>query len=257
MSLIEHLTNNLLLPLLALLIIITVQASPQTGWRPATPPDACFRRNDTIPACPYGGQCSPMANYTCQTACVNYQDIDAKYYCTIKCGYKATTLTGNIAPNPLLCIQPTFRNGLTCDSGWACYRRFGTMPPLFKTQGPVCSPNYVSCDPTLAQNVTSSTNSTTIEGDCDAGSRCVVDPRSRLALPAKIEETGICVTTAKTCSGEKWDECGERSHCVVDSQCTGTLGKECTGFCVAVLGPTWGTVNGSTLSRRWANDKMC
>jgi hypothetical protein len=122
----------------------------------------------------------------------------------------------------------------------------------------VCSPNYVACDPTLAQNATSSSNSTAADGECNAGSMCVVDPRSRLALPAKIDDAGICVSTAKTCAGERWDECGDKYHCVVDPSCTGTLGKECKGFCVDILGPTWGTVNGSsTLSRRWSNDKMC
>lgn len=231
---------------------ITTLASPQI--RPHIPPDACYRRNDTLPACPYGGQCLPTANYTCQTACVDYQALDSRFFCSMKCGYKATTLIGLVAPNPLLCIQPTTRNGITCESGWACYRRFGTTPPFYRTQGPVCSPNYQSCNPGLPQVSTASSNA--IE-ECETGQSCISDPRILMAKPLKIESAGICVNNTKSCSGNTWDECGDTEHCIPDPRCEGRLGIECKGLCVKILGPTWGTVNGTDITKRGIHRGMC
>jgi len=225
-------------------------ATPQ--WRPRPPPDACFRRNDTLPACPYGGQCTPTANYTCQTACVNYQTVDNRFFCTLNCGYKATTISGIMAPNPLLCLQPTVRNGLTCESGWACYRQFGSRPPLFRSQGPVCSPSYAVCDVSEEKNLAANATS-----KCGIGMACMTDPRVRLAKPFKIAEEGICVPTNKSCSGKTWNECGETGHCVSDARCTGRLGVDCRGLCLQILGPTWETVNGTAIGRRWVDRGMC
>jgi hypothetical protein len=241
-----------LLTTVILLDTIAAHASPQ--FRPFVPPDVCYRRNDSLPACPYGGQCLPTANYTCQTSCVDYQAIDSRFFCNVKCGYKATSLGGSTAPNPLLCIQPTLKNGITCDSGWACYRKFGTKPPLYRTQGPVCSPHYTDCDPKAPQVPSSSSNAT---GDCDAGKTCIVDPRVVMAKPLKMDDVGICVSNEKTCSGKKWDECGDLEHCVPDPRYDRSLGSEYKGICVKVLGLTWGTVNGTTVARRWMNRGMC
>jgi hypothetical protein len=227
--------------------------SLSTCQRPAPPPDACYRRNDTLPACPYGGQCNPTANYTCQRACVNYQYFDNRFWCNINCAYAVTTLTGKNAANPMLCIQPTNRNGLSCASGWACYRKFGSTPPMFRSQGPVCSPDYPACDYSKAENVTESaqTNGTVASSGCSSGRTCVLDPRANMAKPLKIEDPGgICVPAHKTCIGIDYHECGEKEHCVAETRCKGRVDENCKGICVTILGPTWGTVNGTSLARR-------
>jgi len=238
--------------LAVLLALLSLSASQY----PAPPPDPCFRRNDSLPSCPYGGQCTPTANYTCQRACVNYQYFDNRFWCNIACGYAVTTLTGKRAVNPMLCIQPTNRNGLTCTSGWACYRKFGTMPPLFRSQGPVCSPDYPACDYAGAENATETlTNGTS--NVCSAGRTCVLDPRANMAKPLKIDDLGgICVPRRKSCVGADVHECGEKEHCVSEARCRGRIDAECKGVCVTILGPMWGSVNGTTLARR-ALDRFC
>jgi hypothetical protein len=242
----------------AILIILSAildvtSSTPQIGARPPSPPDACYRRNDTLPACPYGGKCFPNQNYTCQTSCMNYQYLDSRFWCNINCGYKATTLHGDIAPNPLLCVQPTSRNSLKCDSGFACYRQFGTSEP-FRTQGPVCSPSYIECL-IGSETKTSEGNGTKSSADdtgCGTEEVCVQDPRHVLTRPRGAAEDviqGICVPAQRSCSGKAWNECEEKEMCVRDTRCNGKLGQECKGLCVKVLGPLWGTVNGTDWTR--------
>jgi len=255
-------SSSSIIVLLAAFLLLLPTA--QTQIHPPPPPDPCYRRNDSLPACPYGGQCVPTANYTCQRSCVNYQYFDNRFWCNINCGYAVTTLSGKKASNPMLCIQPTSRNGLTCTSGWACYRRFGTSGPAFSSQGPVCSPEYPSCDLAKAEsevlvesvNGTAATNGTTV-GECGKGRKCVLDPRATFAKPLKIEDIGgICVPSAKTCTtNDAWSECGEKEHCVADARCKGKVSDDCKGVCVSILGPTWGSVNGTVWARR-AN-RMC
>ena len=231
------------------LIILTI------AQRPPPPPDACYRRNDSLPACPYGGDCNPSAGYMCQRSCVNYQHIDARFWCSVPCGYDATTLSGIVAPNPLLCLQPTTRNGLSCGSGWACYRRFGRTPPLFQTAGPACSPRYDGCDILRESKVGLNETSR-----CGTGRSCVLDPRWRLArpfVPEDFERRGICVSNANRCEGKKWDECGEGAECVKESTCKGKLGADCKGTCVQLLDPMRQSWNSTRLVKRYESRMMC
>jgi hypothetical protein len=242
-----------ILTVLTLLISSTFSA-PQ--YQPKPPPDACYRRNDSMAACPYGGTCFPNQAYTCQTSCIDFRAIDSRFFCTLSCAYHATTLRGDVAPNPLLCLQPTRKNGFTCDSGWACYRKFGTRAP-FRTQGPVCSPPYPACNLGNVSTIIPTNNgtnaTTTAESECSVGNVCIEDPRWELARPTVPEQEdppGLCVPEAKTCSGKKWDECGDTQHCVANPKCKGKLGKDCRGLCVKILGDLWGTVNATDLKRR-------
>jgi len=232
------------------------------------PPDACERRNDTLPACPFGGDCNPTAGrHVCQRSCVNYQHVDSRFWCSVPCGYAATTLSGAAAPNPLLCLQPTARNGLisSCaDSGWACYRRFGREAPLFRTAGPACSPRYDGCDARVAAEAkpgAAAGANETAAGSCGAGRSCVLDPRWRLArpfVPPGFERVGICVPDAKACEGKQWDECGEGAECVKrDGACKGKLGAECKGVCVQLFDPAQPLLNGTRLDKRHESTMQC
>jgi hypothetical protein len=239
------------------------------------PPDPCYRRNDTLPSCPYGGICTPTQNYTCQRFCTNYVSTDQRFWCNVDCRYPVTTLAGEKAANPMLCIQPTSRNGLTCTSGWACYRRFGLTPPRYWSQGPVCSVSYPFCDAsatgpdgnkatngTISTNGTIPSNGTVTSTQCGAEKVCVVDPRPAMAKPLKMDEIpGICVPSTTPCSGANPHECGEKSHCVAKPSCKGKISKRCKGVCVELLGPEWGTVNATHTDwkRRVERDKagMC
>jgi hypothetical protein len=248
------------------LLHLSTSAAPQQG-RPAPPPDACERRNDTLPACPFGGDCNPTAGrHVCQRSCVNYQHADSRFWCSVPCGYAATTLTGAAAPNPLLCLQPTARNGLlsSCaDSGWACYRRFGREAPLFRTAGPACSPRYEGCDAREAAEAKpgAAGANETAAGRCGAGRSCVLDPRWRLArpfVPPGFERMGICVPDAKACEGQRWDECGEGAECVKrDGACKGKLGAECKGVCVQLFDPAQPLLNGTRLDKRHESTMQC
>jgi len=192
---------------------------------------------------------------------MNYQYYDSRFWCNINCGYAATSLTGEIAPNPLLCVQPTSKNGLKCRSGWACYRKFSNKGPVFRTQGPVCSVPYASCTRLGVLNTgTNGTNGTAgqeVQAECGVGEMCVAEPRVGMAKPLKMDIGGICVPYAKKCSGKTWSECGETEECVADASCQGELGKACGGVCVKILGPEWGTYNGTVWTKRSALGTMC
>jgi hypothetical protein len=270
--------HTLITALLTLhLLFLRTSAAPQQG-RPPPPPDACERRNDTLPACPFGGDCNPTAGrHVCQRSCVNYQHADSRFWCSVPCGYAATTLDGVAAPNPLLCLKPTARNGLVnscADSGWACYRRFGREAPLFRTAGPACSPRYEGCDPrgtavaaaveAKPAGAAAGANETAAAAPpgCGTGRSCVLDPRWRLARPfvvaAGLERMGICVPDAKACEGRRWDECGEGAECVRrDSVCRGRLGAECKGVCVQLFDLAKPLLNGTRLDKRDESTTQC
>jgi hypothetical protein len=255
-----------LIPLVLLLGLTTAQQG-----RPPPPPDACERRNDTLPACPFGGDCNPTAGrHVCQRSCVNYQHADSRFWCSVPCGYAATTLAGAAAPNPLLCLQPTARNGLAnscAGSGWACYRRFGREAPLFRTAGPACSPTYEGCDARTAAEAKAGSppavggDKATAAAGCGAGRTCVLDPRWRLArpfVPPGFERMGICVPEAKACDGGRWDECGEGAECVKrDDGCKGKLGAECKGLCVQLFDPAQPLLDGTRLDKRRESTMQC
>ncbi len=87
----------------------------------------------------------------------------------------------------------------------------------------------------------------------------MLDPRPPLAKPLKVDHVeGICVSSRRECSGNDGEsECREKEYCVAEAQCRGRLSRECKGVCVQLLGPTWGSVNGTEAVRRAAANRMC
>jgi hypothetical protein len=244
--------------------------------------------NATHPPCPYGGTHNPLTA-TCHRTCIDYQTSATSHsLCPQDCSYPDTTIDGDVAENPVLCTLPTAQNGLeelNCTPtpektkkmkdveyerlmkeaagkvGWICWRKFGGKDGLYRKQGPVCSIEYRKCTlPTthtsLLSRIGRVTSKVEEEESCASSELCIRDPRLSLSLQKPSGLTGICVAASQHCTGASWDECGDLSTCVSLPKCHG-ISATCPGTCVRLLGPNWGTVNGSEISRRALQKTLC
>jgi hypothetical protein len=59
-----HSLTLLPITILTALTLFVASAFSAPQFQPRPPPDACYRRNDSIAACPYGGTCFPNQAYT-------------------------------------------------------------------------------------------------------------------------------------------------------------------------------------------------